>query len=114
MGWHRIWFNPSQCLDRCIYLEKLEDVGENDPDEYFCMHPDIRSIVASKSTKRCPLRETPTSRVTRWIKKRGIKQPRSFQEQFMDLVELRHVDSPDMSASESPSWSTSLSPSQGP
>ena len=100
------WYRHEDC-DECLYLEDLDPEQDGGVEHVFCMHEkrvNIQSI--DPRPEPCPYFCDSA--------KAGYRpKPRSYDQQFLDLVQAR-VPEREPSPSESDSWSLSESPSVSP
>ena len=96
-----------------MYLEDLDPEEDGGEDHVFCMHEKRQNIITIEP------RPEPCPYFIDHINKNNRPAPRSFDQQFEDLITARvpeRVPSPSISESVSPSPSAtfSLSPSEAP
>ena len=106
------WYRHEDC-DQCMYLEDLDPEEDGGEEHVFCMHEKRQDIITIKP------RPEPCPYFIDHINKDNRPAPRSFDQQFEDLITARvpeRVPSPSISESVSPSPSAtfSLSPSEAP
>ena len=98
------WYRHEDC-DNCLYLEDLDPKEDGGEDHVFCMHEKRINIQNIKP------RPEPCPYYRNHINAANEPKPRSFDQQFEDLITARvpeRVPSPSATSS----WSESMSPSE--